>query len=439
MFRLGGLVVCLLIGTALALYPSSSDVVTLTASNFDRLVGESNAIWIVEFFAPWCGHCKALVPEYSKAAAALKGVAKVGAINCDEEKSLAGRFGIQGFPTIKVFGADKKKPKDYSGPRTAQGLADEAISVIRSKVNAGLSGKKSKDGGSDSRSNKDVVELNDDNFKSLVYDSTDYWLVEFYMNGCGYCERLKPEYAQAATILKNKNIKVKLGAMDAPANPATPNVFNVQGYPTLKWFEPGSTGPSSAQEFGGGRTATEIVDWILEQVEKTMPPPEAVQVTKEDVFKKQCVDNTLCVVAVLPHIFDCQSQCRNDYINILNESAKSFRKQGWGWIWSEAGAQPDLEEKLEIGGFGYPALAVLGSKKQKFAILRGSFSKEGVNEFLRDISFGKGQTRDVRGGKLPEIKEVSPWDGKDMPMPDEEDIDLSDIELEDEENGKDEL
>jgi protein disulfide-isomerase A6 len=55
-----------------ALYPSSSEVVDLTPANFDRLVIQSDALWIVEFFAPWCGHCQQFVPEYSKAATALK-------------------------------------------------------------------------------------------------------------------------------------------------------------------------------------------------------------------------------------------------------------------------------------------------------------------------------------------------------------------------------
>lgn len=55
-----------------ALYPSSSDVVELTPDNFDRRVINSDEVWIVEFFAPWCGHCKNLVPEYSKAASQLK-------------------------------------------------------------------------------------------------------------------------------------------------------------------------------------------------------------------------------------------------------------------------------------------------------------------------------------------------------------------------------
>lgn len=53
------------------------------------------------------------------------------------------------------------------------------------------------------------------------------------------------------------------------------------------------------------------------------------------------------------------------------------------WLWAEAGKQPELESTLEIGGFGYPALAVLNVKKMKYSILRGSFSEDGIKEFLR--------------------------------------------------------
>ena len=76
-------------------------------------------MWLVEFYAPWCGHCQRLAPEYEKAAKALKGLAKIAAINADFERV---NVAIQGYPTIK-FIVDGKL-SDYNGERTAKGIVD---------------------------------------------------------------------------------------------------------------------------------------------------------------------------------------------------------------------------------------------------------------------------------------------------------------------------
>ena len=148
-------------------------------------------------------------------------------------------------------------------------------------------------------------------------------------------------------------------------------------------------------------------------------------------MEDQCDKKPLCVISFLPHILDCQSKCRNDYIKMLTKMADTFKKQGWGWVWSEGAAQLDLESALDVGGFGYPALAVVSAKKMKYSLLTGSFGHDGIHEFLRDLSYGKGRTNPVRGAKLPKITKTDPWDGKDGELPVEEDIDLSDVELDD--------
>jgi len=60
-----------------------------------------------------------------------------------------------------------------------------------------------------------------------------------------------------------------------------------------------------------------------------------------------------------------------------------------------------------------------------------------LNFFFRDLSYGKGSTAPIRGAELPKIRDVEPWDGKDAILEVEEDIDLSDVELD--ELPKDEL
>jgi len=98
-------------------------VVTLDEKTFDDFVKNTN-LALIEFYAPWCGHCKALAPEYEKAAKQLKGKDQgaLAKVDCTIEKDLCSRFEVQGFPTIKVFRNDGSTPSDYDGPRKADGI-----------------------------------------------------------------------------------------------------------------------------------------------------------------------------------------------------------------------------------------------------------------------------------------------------------------------------
>lgn len=93
--------------TAMSLYDRNSPVVQLTAKDFNQV---KTGIWLVEFYAPWCGHCKNLAPEYAKAAKGLKGIANIAAIDASNEKI---DVQVQGYPTIKLY--VDGKATDYSG------------------------------------------------------------------------------------------------------------------------------------------------------------------------------------------------------------------------------------------------------------------------------------------------------------------------------------
>ena len=138
-------------GAASALYSKRSGVETLSAAEFDERVIHHDGISVVQFYAPWCGHSKNIVPEYRKAAAALKGVARVYAVDGDAEKQLSGKYDIKGFPTIKFFVGDKKKPVDHNGGRTASAIVDGLLSAARSAAQAKLGGGSGSGSGSGSR------------------------------------------------------------------------------------------------------------------------------------------------------------------------------------------------------------------------------------------------------------------------------------------------
>ncbi|KAL2849180.1 hypothetical protein BJY01DRAFT_211195 [Aspergillus pseudoustus] len=122
------------------LYAKKSGVLQLDQKGYNKLIAHSNYSSIVEFYAPWCGHCQNLKPAYEKAAKNLDGLAKVAAVNCDDDanKPFCGQMGIQGFPTLKIVTPSKKpgKPRveDYQGPRTAKGIVDAVVDKIPNHV-----------------------------------------------------------------------------------------------------------------------------------------------------------------------------------------------------------------------------------------------------------------------------------------------------------------
>jgi len=100
----------------------AKDVVVLTKDTFDSAVNEAE-IMLVKFYAPWCGHCKHLAPEYAKAATELlknDPPVKLAEVDATVETELAERFEITGYPTLKIF--RKGVASDYNGPREAAGI-----------------------------------------------------------------------------------------------------------------------------------------------------------------------------------------------------------------------------------------------------------------------------------------------------------------------------
>ncbi|XP_057729685.1 protein disulfide isomerase-like 1-4 [Arachis stenosperma] len=108
------------------------DVVILKDKNFTDVV-KNNRYVMVEFYAPWCGHCQALAPEYAAAATELKGENVILAkVDATEENELAQEYDIQGFPTVYFF--IDGVHKTYNGLRNK----DAIVSWIKKKIGPGI-------------------------------------------------------------------------------------------------------------------------------------------------------------------------------------------------------------------------------------------------------------------------------------------------------------
>jgi thioredoxin 1 len=102
---------------------ASANVVELTTDNWEQEVVKSDKPVLVDFWAPWCGPCRALAPTIDKVADQFAGRVKVGKLNTDDSPDVAVRYGISGIPQLLLFkGGDQ--PKDR-----LVGLQNEAAVV----------------------------------------------------------------------------------------------------------------------------------------------------------------------------------------------------------------------------------------------------------------------------------------------------------------------
>ncbi|EYU43141.1 hypothetical protein ABFS82_08G117800 [Erythranthe guttata] len=404
-----------------ALYGPSSPVLQLTADNFKSKVLNSKGVVVVEFFAPWCGHCQALTPTWEKAATVLKGVATIAALDADAHQSLAQEYGIKGFPTIKVF-SPGKPPVDYQGARDIKPIAEFALKQVRALVKERLEGKSS--GGSSKKSEPSAsVELNSSNFDELVLKSKELWIVEFFAPWCGHCKKLAPEWKRAASSLKGQ---VKLGHVDCDAEKSLMSRFNVQGFPTIMVFGADKDSPFP---YEGARSASAIESFALEQLETNAPPPEVTELTSPDTLEEKCGSAAICFVAFLPDILDSKAEGRNKYLDLLLSVAEKFRKSPFSFLWAAAGKQSDLEKHVGVGGYGYPALVALNIKKKVFNPLKSAFQRAQIIEFVNEASQGGKGTLPLEGS--PEIVKTEAWDGKDGEIFEEDEFSLEELMADD--------
>jgi len=254
--------VLLFISSSLAVF--ASNVLELDESNFDQYVGAGKPPALVEFYAPWCGHCKNLAPIYEQlgdAYAHAKDKVQIVKVDADGKgKSLGGKYGVSGFPTLKWFSGDDSTPEVYNGARELDDLA--AFVAQKSGVKAKIKPPPP----------SAVTTLDVDNFNNVVMDPSNDVLVAFTAPWCGHCKSMKPILESVARNFAPEThcVIANLDA-DAAHNKGIAGEYEVTSYPTIKFF-PRSTSASSSSEKGkkiptpyeGGRSEADFVQFLNE-------------------------------------------------------------------------------------------------------------------------------------------------------------------------------
>lgn len=264
-----------LLSTGASSLSTNSAVLDLIPSNFDSVVFESGKPALVEFFAPWCGHCKTLAPVYEELAQSYvfaSDKVSIAKVDADAEKDLGQKYGVRGFPTLKWFdGVKGSEPEDYTGGRDLESLQK----FVAEKTGVRAKGKVEVP--------SEVVMLSDANFKEAVggekgvlvaftapWCGRMFYLSFFYVgNTCGFlltmavdCKSLAPIWEQVARDFANEpEVVIAKVDADSEGSKTTAQEQGIASYPTIKFFPKGSTEPV---DYTGGRSEAAFIDFLNE-------------------------------------------------------------------------------------------------------------------------------------------------------------------------------
>lgn len=338
---------------ALLSLASASDVLDFDDSNFNNKIGDHD-VALVEFFAPWCGHCKRLAPEYEKAATTLKKsdppVALVK-VDCTANTEVCGKYGVSGYPTLKIFKGGEMS-EDYNGPREADGI----VKTMKSKA-----GPASKELGN----NKDC-----DKF----LDSDDYGVVGFFSSADS---ELAKTFSKVASALSSEM---------RFAHTSNADVLKKQGYKDdIVMFQPKrlqSKFEEKVRKYTDDATVFKIKQWIGEQsiglcAHRT--PDNADKIKKPFIVAYYDVDYVKNVKGT------------NYWRNRVMKVAKKFQDAGKNINFAISSKDAFSHEISEYGitaSDEKPVVAARGSKDEKF-VMTDEFSMDNLEKFANDLLDGK--------------------------------------------------
>tara|TARA_B110001452_G_scaffold153422_1_gene127656 strand:+ start:309 stop:1061 length:753 start_codon:yes stop_codon:yes gene_type:complete len=208
-------------------YPKEKSVVVLDPKNFDGFI-KSQSYTLVEFYAPWCGHCKTLEPEWAAAAAKvskLKPAVLLAKVDADAHGELAKKYDVSGYPTIKIF--KDGKAEDYDGPREAKGI----VSFVKEAI--GLTG-----GASSIERLKDADE-------AKAVTTSGYSVVGLFREPVKASSIYKTftEAASEVSFFTDEKVAVKYSA--SYAKDPVAEALGVKTVPAILVYKPGKAEPAS--------------------------------------------------------------------------------------------------------------------------------------------------------------------------------------------------
>nr|GAT46096.1 protein disulfide isomerase [Mycena chlorophos] len=222
----------------------------LTPDNFKSTISKDT--WLVEFFSPWCGHCRGFAPTWEKLVEmnSHKGVdgVQLAQVDCSVNGDLCNENGVKGYPQMNLYRRGEMVERykgsreldllneylDKNAPPPREPPPPSTPAVVLNTIGA-------------------VTALTPDTFFPTVGQGAAF--IKFYAPWCGHCKKLAPIWKQLAKIMQER---VTIGEVDCEAHEKFCRSQGVTGYPTLIYYPP----DGEKSEYNGGRKLEQLKAFV---------------------------------------------------------------------------------------------------------------------------------------------------------------------------------
>lgn len=321
----------------------SGDVVVATKDNFEDIISGDH-LTLVKFFAPWCGHCKKMAPDFKEAATELKGKATLVDVDATVEKSLAEKYGIRGFPTLKLF-SNGELLSDYKGSRTKEDIVKYIErSMLPSFVEL-----------SDADSVSQFVK--DNKGKTMVFGST--------------LDKLTTNFKKLSMSLRD-NMPDSIAFASVPDGTYLKDLAKDNLVPDSVFL---SRDDGTSETFTG--EADGLESWL-----QVAALPLFAELSRNNAGMYTELDKPILMLFQDP-------EKKDEEVNkIMKEVASASRKEGVPFTWINSVELKSFAEHLGVAD-KTPALAVYEFKSDTKYVFNEEFNKENLSAWVSKIAKGE--------------------------------------------------